>query len=196
MTLLIIQSGDSNSFKAAVDSGARLYTRAITQSFEENAVENGDAYNLNTGNITFSSSGASGATYVKNNESTNLVITSFVYLFGNSGITGEDAEIDVIENPTGGTLLSSTTGTPRNRNAGLQSKTLDVDWRIGAEGKTISGGNDLIKSLFGSPLGRKVVVIKIALTKGSSIAIKYTPQSSITSQNVQIAMSVYRDVYN
>ena len=198
MTLFILQSGDNNSFKQSVDNAGRAYTRAITQSFEENAVENGDAYNLNTGTINIAGT-ASAVSYVKNNENQPLVITSFIYLFGNStdGAASEDSTIDVIENPTGGTLISSgSDGTPKNRNVGRQSKTLDVTWKIGSAGSTVTGGSNLISSLFSSSSGRQIVAVKIALPKGSSIAIKYTPQASNTSQNMQFAMSTYKDVYN
>ena len=103
MSITILQSGDSNAFKAAVDKDGRLSVRSLRQSFDERAVELGDAYNLNTGNITLTSGSASGMSYLKNNTDEVIIISSYIYLFGNTdGGATENGRVEIIENPTPG----------------------------------------------------------------------------------------------
>ena len=196
MSILILESGDQNAYRAIVDEDGRLTVKSVTQTFEERSVELGNAYNLNTGTIALTTDGASGLSYLKSNEEKPIIIQSFIYLLGsNTGGSG-DGQVTIIENPTGGNLLTSTAGTPKNRNTGLQNKTIDVDWRIGAEAKTISGGTTLIDSIFATSTGRQVVAVPTVLTKGSSVAVKYIPPSGTTAQNVQIAFAIYLDIFN
>jgi hypothetical protein len=196
MSITILQSGDNNAYKAAIDSDGRLTTKSFQESFEEKSVFQGDAYNLNTGDITIGAA-ASGVSYLKNTDpNVTLIVKSFIYLLGNSGVSGEDGLVTIIENPTSGTLLSGSAGTPKNRNAGLQQKTLNVDWRIGSAGATVTGGSTLIDSRLATPIGRSVVAVPVAVPPGSSLAIKYTPQSSNTSQICQFAFAIYRDTFN
>lgn len=196
MSFFIQQSGDNNPYNAIVDSQGRALTKSFTQTFNERATKQGDAYNLNTGDITLTT-GASGVLYFKNNEQKTVIITSYIYLFGNStdGLSSEDGLVQVIENPTGGTLLSSTAGTIKNRNVGLQSRIIDVDWRIGDQGKTVTGGSVLIETRFSSPLGRQTVPVETAVPQAGSIAIKYTPQASNSSQICQFAIAIYIDTF-
>ena len=195
MSNYVMESGGTKPYKAEVDSAGRQITKSFTQSFEQKAVENGDAYNLNTGDLTIA--GTSGVSYIKNNENKTIILTIFIYLLGNStdGVSTEDGVIEIIENPTGGTLLSSTVGVPKNRNAGLQTKKIDVDWRIGADAKTVVGGTVLITSRLATPKGRVVVAVPTSIPQSSALAIKYYPQASNSSQVCQFAMAIYLDKF-
>lgn len=196
MSDIVIASGGTRSYKALVDAEGRLTTKTFTQTFNERATSIGDAYNLNTGDLTLTSGNASGVFWLKNNEQKKIIVTSYIYLFGNTdGAATEDGLVQVLENPTGGTLLTSTAGTLKNRNVGLQTKIIDVDWRIGAEGKTVTGGSVIIETRFASPVGRQTVPVETAIPQAGSIAIKYTPRSSNTTQICQFATAIYIDTF-
>jgi hypothetical protein len=195
MSSITIEGAKSKT-KANVDENGLLEVKAFNQTFEERLTEEGVAFNLNTGTIAFGAVGGTehGVSYLKNNGDDLLVVTGYIYLFGvnTGGAATENGLVQIYENPTGGTLLSSTAGTPRNRNVGSK-ETLEVDWRIGASGKTVSGGNVIIETLFSNPTGRQVVSVATAIPKGNAVAITFTPQASISAQSAQFAMSVYKD---
>lgn len=194
MSFFIIESGDNNAYKAIVDKDGLLNVKAFNQTLEQREVELGNSWNLNTGTINFGNSTQNAVFYVKNNEKEVLIVTAYIFLFGNSTGGSGDGLVQIIENPTGGTIQNATVGVPKNRNLGKGQKALNVDWRIGDGTKTSSGGSVIIESLFASPLNRKVVSVPTALPTGSSLSILYTPQSSNTSQNVQFAAAAYLSV--
>lgn len=185
--------GGSSKIRADVAAGGLVKVKSFSQTFEQRATQTGDAYNLNTGVLNINNATAGAAlSYIKNNEKETLIITAFIYLLGNSTDGTGDAMVTVIENPTGGTILSSTVGVPKNRNLGSK-KIIDVDWRIGAVGKTVSGGTTAIDSLYASPVGRKPVAVVTSLPTGASLCVTYDPQTANSSQNVMIAMACYLD---
>jgi hypothetical protein len=191
MTAVVIQGGGKKN-NANVDDNNLLETKSFTQTFEQLLTAEGRAFNLNTGSISFTGTSEAAVTYLKNNEDDKLIITAFIYLLGNTtGGSGSDSQVKVIENPTSGTILTATAGTPKNRNFGSKN-TLNVDWRIGDSSKTSSGGTTAIESIF-SGIGRQVVSVPTVLPKGASLSILYTPPSGNTSQNVQFAIAAYLD---
>jgi hypothetical protein len=150
----------------------------------------GNAYNVNTGSLTLTSANRSGMLYFKNLEDTPIVITAGIWLIGNSDQTGGDTLIEMIRNPTGGDLLTSTALVPINRDFS-SNNTLNATCTLGAEAKTLTGGTTCIESIFSGP-GRKVVSVgALILKKGNSVGVAVTPQTGNTSQAYQIALSMY-----
>jgi hypothetical protein len=198
MSLVTIVGNSRNGAgvnQAAVDDNGLLTTKAFTQSFELRHTVLGRAFNLNTGDITFTSGGTSyGASYLKNNGEIPIIITSFIYLLGNSTGGSGDGYVTIIANPTGGTLISAGTAlTPANR-APVSKRTLEATWLKASDStSTVTGGETLLDTLLSSPVGRNTIPVFVALDKGASLAIKYQPQTGNTSQTVQIAMACYED---
>lgn len=191
MTSMTIEGARSKQ-KMEVDSNGFAETKSFTQTFELRHSVLGYAFNLNTGTINMDST-ANGVSYLKNTGVNPLVITAYIYLLGNSTDGTGDGFVTVIENPTGGTLISGgTTGTVKNRNVNSK-RTLSATWKIGNGSQTVTGGTTLLDTLLASPAGRHSVPVFTVLENGGSIAIKYTPQSNNSSQNCQFAFAVYED---
>jgi hypothetical protein len=187
----IIQDGRGTKNNAKVDGEGRLHTEGVVQTFAEKVAFDGDAYNINTGNINLTSANTSGTLYMTNTGSENIVITAFFYLLGNTNGTG-DTLVQVFRNPTTGTLISSGTSfSAVNRNFG-SAKNLAATILKGAEGKTVTDGDVIVESLFSGQGRQTVTVGAIILVPGNSIAFTIKPPTGNTSMDVQFAMAAYK----
>ena len=187
-----ILDGTGSGKKAKVDVQNRLHTHSVTEGLVEHASANGNSYNINTGTITLTSSSKSALLYLKNNGDADVHIASIGYLMGNStGGTG-DINIEVLRNPSLGTIVSdaSLVGINGNKNVG-SSKELTADTYKGDEGKTFTNGEPLYYSLVaGAARGYVIATGTIVIPKGGSVGVNLTPQTSNTSMGVQVFMSV------
>jgi hypothetical protein len=171
---MIIENGTGNGNKMAVNGNNEAKTFSITESESQAAAENGDAYNLNTGELSLSSSTSSGLMYFKNDEDEDVVIESIA--FGLRDITGGDGfqQLYVVRNPTGGTLVDATTNVSMNQNRNFgSSKTLkstSLAYKMTASNQTLTGGNDIV--LFYAGTGRLFASINIEIPKGSAIGLR------------------------
>ena len=172
---MIIEDGRGSGFKVYVDSLNRISSAATSQTTQLKAVKDGDAYNINTGNITFSAAGT--LVYIKNNEDQDLVISSIAVGIG-SATTSDLSEITVQRNPTGGDLISDATAVSVNQNRGFgSSKTLSADVYKGKSAGTSTGGNDIL-FFYQASSGRLFAEADLILPKGSSLAITLDPKLS------------------
>jgi hypothetical protein len=55
--MTVLNDGTGKGNNAKIDGNNRLHTQSVQESEATHAVEAGDAYNINTGNITFSAAG-------------------------------------------------------------------------------------------------------------------------------------------
>lgn len=175
-----------------VNSQGLALTKALTQEELEAAAEEGRSYNINTGSITLTTANKSACLYVKNNSTKDVIIPLIGFLIGNStGGTG-DLLLEVVRNPTAGTIVSgaSAVDVEVNKNFG-SNKTLTVDAYKGAEGNTITDGATAYYSLMNSAAKQYVITTGwVVLPKGSSLGINVTPQASNTSMAIQCFLSV------
>lgn len=182
----------SNGDKAVVNALGRLLVDSVSKTIVENAAKNGDSYTINTGTINLTSSSESAVLYLKNNGTNDLEIVNINFLLGNStGGTG-DLEVKVYRNPTAGTIVSGATAVDiiENKNAG-SSNTLTVDCYKGAEGNTITDGSDWYYFLLpGAARSYVISTDTIVIPKGSSVGVSITPQTSNTSMNTQVFLSL------
>lgn len=188
----IILDGTGTGSMAAVTTRNFLKTEAVTISEEFDAVRNARAYNINTGDIAFTTGGqANGVLYVKYTGTKSLVVNSFIYLLGadTGGAATENTKVEVIKEPTGGTLSSGTAVTPVNR-AFASANTLAATVTKGADGTTVTGGTVAVESIFPST-GRQVVAVPVVLSTNNIIALRFTTKGSTTAQTCQFAMAVY-----
>ena len=97
-----IKDGNSGGV-AKVDSNNRLHVRAITSAELENAVHEGEAFNLSTGAITLTSGNKSAVAYMKYNGNDPLIIKEILVIIDASTGGAGDGIITIKKNPTTGT---------------------------------------------------------------------------------------------
>jgi hypothetical protein len=190
---MIIEDGTGTGRKAQVNSGNRLYTRAVSNTEGQEANTDGDAYNINTGYVTLTNAVDTPLLYVKNNELKSLYIEGIAFGVQPStgGVSTEKTYATVIRNPTAGTIVSNATDAPikSNRNYGNQN-IFDADVFVGGTGSTLTDGEDhLIIQL--SEGNRAFAAVNEVIPKGASIAIKIKPPTSNTSMDIYTALVCY-----
>ena len=191
--MVIINDGTGTGRTAKVCADNRLSVESVNTEAGAEASQIGDAYNINTGTIALTTANESAVMYVKNNEDQDLVVTTIVFLLGNSTAGTGDLELAVFSNPTVGTVVSDASNVDMKHNKNFGSnKTLTADAFKGAEGKTLTDGTVAFRSLLAG--GARVYLIAtgdIILPKGSSIGIKITPQTSNSAMDVQVALATF-----
>lgn len=188
---IIQDAGTGATAKVSVNN--RLQTHSVVTSEASIASSDGDAYNINTGLVTLTSSTESGVLYLKNNEDKDLQIQFLeMILAPSTGGSATDAtRVRVFRNPTGGTLISAATNVSDNQNRNFgTNRTLSADAYKGTQGSTVAGGNVIIE-IFMQPGRRELLSIDLTLTKGDSIAISYQPNASNTNMKCMCAAIVH-----
>lgn len=188
-----IKDGTGFGFEVKVDSTNRMYTDSVIRDEVYEYLTQGELYNLSTGVINLTSANQSAVFYLKNNDTEGkiLVIKEILVIPATStGGTGAFT-IQVIKNPTTGTLIDNAlAGTQSNRNFG-SANTITGDIYKGAEGYTLTDGSVFATTSRSTIENVAFDAAPIALNKSNSIGLKFTPQSGNTSQNVIIAATVY-----
>jgi hypothetical protein len=193
MTTIDDGTGTGNSAKVRQDNRLNVY--AITETASHNQSADGDAYNVNTGSVVLTGDGNTSAVfYLKNTGSVDLVIPTFFYLVGASTGGSGDYIITIVRNPTGGTIVSTETGVDMNQNRNFSStKILPATTYKGFEGATLTGGSDIISSIFTSPTRAAIGVGGVVLGAQNSIGVNITTQSGNSSMSIMIATEIYKD---
>jgi hypothetical protein len=188
-----IQDGTGSGNLAKVGSDNRLYTSTVNTESEEYASENGLAYNLNTGIITLTNATKTPVFYLKNNEDYDLIIGTLFYMTGASTGGSGNVLVEVIRNPTAGTIVSNATPVEMNVNRNFgSSRSLSVSAYKGATGNTLTDGAKFIESILSTATQRVPVSVgAVVIPKGSSIAIQITPSTGNTSMAVEFGVSCY-----
>jgi hypothetical protein len=189
----IIKDGASGN-TAVVDNNNRLHTSSITQSAGFAANREGNAYNINSGEITLTNAADTPVLYVKNTGTLDLHVEAIAVGVGpTTGGTGGIPKVTIIRNPTAGTIISSPTDADiiSNRNYGSNNSFPGLAYK-GATGSTMTDGTDHI-ILYQTSSGRLFANIDEVLPTGSSIGIKFDPQASNTSQTIYAALICYLD---
>ena len=191
-----IVDGTGNGNRAKVDIHKRLHVDAITFGRSEQEVELGNGYSVNTGTFSLTSANKSACLYLKNDEDFDLVLTIMVYIFGNSNANG-DCTIDVLKNPTTGTLIDGAVaaemaGVNRNFGSSLALKSTTLVYK-GAEGNTFTDGIKVISSIVQTPSRTPIIIGDIVLPKGSSIGFDVTPPTGNTAMDIQLGLGFFID---
>lgn len=178
---------------AEVDAGHRLRVRALVNSAQEGATEDGDSYNINTGLISFTTTVTeTGIMYLKNNEVRDFHIEGIFLSIGPAA----DADVDdtcrirIYKNATTGTLITPTpTNVDTNSNLNFSSSnTFSSDAFKGVEGETITNGTVHFESLINHNT-RTAFPVSWSLGTGNSIAISIEPADSTTAMKVICAIT-------
>jgi len=185
-----IGDGTGKSFEAKVDGENRLHTLAISEGFNVDSAVNGKNYNFNTGDITLTSASKSAIAYIKNLENDDLIIRDILIISDTSTGGSGDFSVEIIRNPTTGTIISGATdfSVKANRNFG-SVRDFVGDVFKGAEANTLTNGenfSETSRSTTTTPISFDADVI--ILPKGASLGVNYTPQTGNTSQVVKVAI--------
>lgn len=190
----IIVDGTGKGYTVKVDDSNRLHVDSVSTNREESQSQRGYSFNINTGNLTLTNGAtANGVLYIKNNEKFDLICSNFFYNFGNSTGGSGNMYVDVIRNPTAGTLISGAleVDVNVNRNFG-SSRVLDVTAYKGATGTTITDGTTTIKSIFNTSAQRVALSAgAITIPKGSAIGIVFTTPTANTSLVCNFSVACY-----
>lgn len=181
----IIQDGSGNGFSARVDSKNRLAVKGVTRTEFENSTFEGDAYNINTFNISVTVGTETPLLYLKNNESRDIVIAAW---FIGTGIQGGSPTslplFQVYTNVTGGTILSGTPVEAVNRAVGV-ANVLDADIFAGDGSTSTATGYDPVPILYQTQGAQQRAFgnVYITLKRGASVVVTATMNGA---QNIDV----------
>jgi hypothetical protein len=182
------QIDNGNGTTANINDKRELKVFSVQESESQAAVEVGDAYNINTGDI-----GCAGDTtllYFKNDEDYPVFIEAFAVGIKGSTIT-DQATVTWINNPTGGDLITDATAVSMNQNRLVGSSKSLKSTTFAYKGKvsgTITGGSDAAQFYMGNN-SRLFATINFEIERGSSIAIKLT--DTTTGGNAYAALILH-----
>lgn len=190
MSDFVITDGTGKKYQAKVDSHNRLQVKSISEGFNVDSAIQGDNYNINTGTINLTSASESAIAFIQNNEDNIFIIREILIIMGTSTGGSGDLEVEIIRNPSTGTIISNAVDmdTVKNRNFG-SSKGFVANTYKGVEADTITNGDVFANTSRAStsiPISFDADVI--VLKKGNSLGINFTPQTGNTSMNVRVAI--------
>lgn len=189
-----LQDATGQGYGAKVDDHNRLHVDSISTDRESYSSQSGFSFNVNTGLITLTNAATKNAVmYLVNNEDYPLVITNLFYQTGASTGGSGNIIVDVLRNPTTGTIVSGATAVEININRNFgSSRTLDVTAYKGATGNTFTNGTKALESILPTSVQRVAVSAgAITLPKGSSIGVNITTPTGNTSITVEFAIACY-----
>lgn len=190
----VIQDGTGTGYFARVDSENRLDVRAVSDATIIHESGQGNAWNINTQNVSVSSAGENALLYFKNNSSQDAVVASlFIGIGTGTGTATDNALIRAYANPTGGTLISGGGAvTVVNRRIG-SGRTFNYTVLSGSSGSTITG-QAATPILYQTQTASSRVAGDVNLTvpKGQSIAL--TVDLKGISANVYFGLAGYEKV--
>lgn len=189
-----IKDGTGTGKRAKVNNENRLETNAVSTEIDLHQVEDGLAFNINTGIITLTDAVADTAVlYFKNTDTNNVVVTSAVLSSAASTAGADnvlhwkqvgnfDASSDIIANGTPGAAI--------NRNTGV-SRLFSGLVTIGGTGRSFTNeaaGQQAFGEFIGPP-------VQIALTNvipvGGEFGVTIDPPSGNTSMRIMLSINFH-----
>lgn len=193
--MTIIQDGTGKGYLLKVDDENRMFVRAVSDATIVHESGQGNAWNINTQNISVAAAGESALLYFKNNSNLDAVVASVFIGIGTAGGTPTDnALVRCYLNPTGGTLLSGGTAvTVVNRRVG-EGRSFNYTVLSGASGSTITG-QSATPILYQTQTASSRVAGDVAITvpKGQSLAFTIDLKGAQTA-NVYFGLAGYEKV--
>lgn len=190
----VIQDGTGKGYFARIDDENRLFVRAVSDTTIIHESGQGNAWNINTQNVSVSAAGENALLYFKNNATNDAVITNvFIGIGTGTGTATDNALIRCYTNPTGGTLISGGGAvTVVNRRIG-SGRTFNYTVLSGSSGSTITG-QAATPVLYQTQTASSRVAgdVNLTLPKGQSIAL--TVDLKGISANVYFGLAGYEKV--
>jgi len=189
---MFIEGSNNPGNKVEVDNDGKIEARAVSISEQSEKSLNGDAFNINTSEFTLTDDAETPLFFFKNeSEDFQIVIPRIFVTFLSSTAGSGKVSAKLIQNITGGTILSATDLAPTNFNFG-KSKTPGTILKIGSTGDTFSGGLTGPEFLFTSDNQRQLVPFEsIILPRGASMLFTLTPPTGNTSMVVEAGANFY-----
>lgn len=169
---MIITDGVGTKKSAKVDSNNRLWTKAVSVTNQSQRSVDGYAYNINTGDISFTDGSEYAAFYIKYTGTTYFLVESLAVGIGAlSGTVSNPATITMIRNPTTGTIIDNASAVAMNQNRRFDNTSvLSATAYKGAQGYTFTNGSD-IAQFYQNGNGRLFAGIDFILGPQSSLGI-------------------------
>ena len=188
-----ILDGTGTGNRAKVNSQGQINTFSVTRSELSSSLDKGKAWNLGTGYLTLTTANASDILYIKNTGTLALFIDLYVVLArASTGGTG-DLLIDILRNPTAGTVVSdATSANAVNMNFGSNEQPTGLFYK-GGEGKTLTGNDAVIRSKTTAD-NRWLAGILTEIPKGSSLGFRVTPPTGNTSIDIEVIIEIYEEL--
>ena len=189
-----IESSGVRKHGQLVGSNGRALVNSVSTSKLSDSVSRGRTWNIGTGQFTLTNATASALMYIKNTDSARVYeIDLYVILSGTStGGTGR-ALVEVLKNPTGGTLVTAATTVDSimNMNFGQSTNPNASLFKLTAINQTLTGQSSTIRSQMAAGPDRLLLPIVTQLPPGGSVGIRYTPPSGNTSQVVEAVVEMF-----
>lgn len=190
--MAVVESGSGNGKSLAVNGRLEAAVFSVSETEGQAATEAGDAYNINTGDISSISSGDASLIYFLNDEQEGIIIESIA--IGLRGFTGlsDMATITIVRNPTGGDLITDETAVDMNANRNFGNAQTLKATSVAYKGKnsgTITGGDSIVQ-IYANNNSRVFTSINLELLRGSSIAIKV--DSDATAGTAYAALIIHK----
>lgn len=169
----VISDGTGTATKGKVYSDNKFATRSVTSTEQQDAVNDGRAFNINTGWIS-SVAADSALLYFKNQEDEDFFIEAIAVGLKDGSATDVQGIYFVVQ-PTAGTIVSDATDCDiiENRKIG-SGKTFSSNtliYKATASGKTLTGGRD--SALFAqNDQGRLFATVDFIVPKGQACGIR------------------------
>jgi len=192
--MVLIDDGKGRGFKAEVDSSNQLKVFSVTESELIDRIEAAKGYSISSGILDLTNTSANGILYFKSNESNDVFVNGLHVQIGESAGATDALLIELIRNPSTGTLISdANTVTPVNFNFG-SSDTLSGDsFLASAAAKTVTDGTVITRFLVPELGEYDVPFPLIILQKGNAVAVRITPATGNTSVDINVDMHVNID---
>jgi hypothetical protein len=171
-----ILDGAGSGMLAKVDIKNRLAVLSTGKTNIQAANTFGDAYNINTGDISVSATSA--ILYYSHDDAQPFIVDNIALGLKQGSVTNTPV-MTIIRNPTGGTIISNAVDVDMNENRNFGSSTSLSSELIfkGVSGDTITGGTE-IAQFYQTANGRLFASVDFELIRGSSICIRLDPDLS------------------
>ena len=185
-----IKDGTGGGYKVEVTSSNRLKATSIVLNESKNANSIGESFLISSGYVTYTAATNQALLFIKNNEDRDLIVDRFNFnLQSSTGGAVDFGRFIFYKNPT--SITNGTTRTPVNLNFGSS-----IEFDIDAESGNGSTSSFVGGSTFASPLVGEGEVFfiegNVVLPKGTSLGISYVPPASNTSQEVAVALNIFK----
>lgn len=190
MTNGVIRDGTGGGYSAEVSSDNKLRVRAISETRNQHSVEIGDAYNINTGDISSLANGESALLYFKNNEDTDFTVDAIAV--GIKDATGSNVHtVTVVRDPTSASF-STDVDMNANRNFG-SAKTLQNSLAYkGADAATLTGGTDAAQ-FYMNESNRLFATVDFVIPKGTAMGVKLDLSLSSGTTTAYVALIGHKE---
>lgn len=185
-----IKNGVGNGYEMKVDKNNQAHTFSVTETESSDALDKGNAFNINTGWVTLSATTA--MLYMNNQEDSSYIVEAFAIGF-KTGTATDQPYVEIVRNPTAGTMITAEVVADEISNSDFGSpKQFTSDTKIykGASGETFTNGT--VHATLGSKLdSRGYFTVKVELRKGSSVGVRVFPDLSAGNVDCYVAMIGY-----